>query len=131
MHVMPRNPFFHIQLFIFHHALTKCIRRARQRVFEHLILSLKLFALERYFFRVGGQTSACMQIAFMGREKHAHETLRRVDTGPRYKLTNRTVAKSKVYTWSCSGITKLVRSAALESPMRPREGEGASRAMHE
>ena len=99
MHVMPMNPVFHIQHFIFRHALTKCICRSRQSVFEHLNLSLKLFALERYFVRVDGQTSAGMQIAFMGREKHAHETLRRVDTGPRYDLTNRTVAKSKVYTW--------------------------------
>ena len=100
-------------------------------MFEHLNLSLKLFALERYFFRVGGQTSACMQIAFMGREKHTHETLRRVDTGPRYDSMNCTVAKSKVHIWSCSGSTKLVRSAALESAMRPRDGEGASRATHQ
>ena len=98
MHAMLRNPCFHIQLIILHHALTKCIHRARQRVFEHLNLSLKLFALEWSFFRVGGQKSACMQIAFMGREKHAHETLRRVDTGPRYELTNCTIAKSKLYT---------------------------------
>ena len=99
-------------------------------MFEHLILSLKLFALERYFVRAGGQTSACMQIAFMRRVKHTHETLRRVDTGTRYELTNRTVAKSKVYIWSCSGSTQLVRSAALESAIRPSEGEGALRAMH-
>jgi hypothetical protein len=66
----------------------------------------------------------------MEREKQAHETLRRADTGARNESTNRTATKSKVYIWSNSASNDLVRGAALESSTWSREGEEALRATH-